>query len=447
MIKLSRATDVDLRVRRTRQSLGGPGESASSSRPTTDDGWETSGVYLPALGTYRDRMLTEDSATQAGGPLSGVRVIELAGIGPGPFAAMMLADMGADVVRVDRATDVRPELFGTPHPDLLNRGRRSVAVDLKTPGGRQVVLDLVAKADVLIEGFRPGVTERLGLGPRECLKVNPRLVYGRMTGWGQDGPKAPYAGHDIDYLALTGALHAIGRPDERPVPPVNLVGDFGGGGMMLAFGVVCALFDVRAGGAGQVIDAAIVDGVPLLSTMVYALRHMGMWQDRRGVNLFDGGAPFYDTYECADGRYLAVGALEPKFYDELVNRTGFPLSPDDVHDRADPSNWPALRRAWARLFRSRTRDEWAELLEHTDACVAPVLDWQEAPRHPHMAARQVFVEHAGVTQPAPAPRFSRTPGSIRRPPPHPGEHTDEVLRELGLDAESVRRLRAEGAVA
>jgi alpha-methylacyl-CoA racemase len=388
-----------------------------------------------------------DDPIRTGGPLSGVRVVELAGIGPGPFAAMMLADMGADVLRVDRASDVRPEAFGVPHPDLLNRGRRSIGVDLKNPDGRQVVLDLIRNADVLVEGFRPGVTERLGLGPDDCLAINPRLVYGRMTGWGQDGPNAPFAGHDIDYLALTGALHGIGRADDRPVPPMNLLGDFGGGAMMLAFGVVCALFDVRAGGAGQVIDAAIVDGVSLLSTQIHALRRMGMWQDPRGVNLLDGGAPFYDTYECADGRHLAVGALEPRFYDELVRRTGFQPPEGDGRDRTDPSQWPAAREHWARLFRSRTRDEWAALLEQTDACVAPVLDWQEAPRHPHLAARQVFVERDGVDQPAPAPRFSRTPGAIRRPPPQPGEHTDELLRELGLEGDRIGVLRAGGAVA
>jgi alpha-methylacyl-CoA racemase len=274
-----------------------------------------------------------------------------------------------------------------------------------------------------------------------------------MTGWGQHGPNAPYAGHDIDYLALTGALHGIGRADEPPVPPLNLLGDFGGGGMMLAFGVVCALFEARSGGAGQadaggqVIDAAIVDGVVALSTQVHALRRMGMWQDPRGVNLLDGAAPFYTTYECADGRYLAVGALEPRFYEELVRRTGFQPPRGEGRDREDPAQWPAAREHWARLFRTRTRDEWSELLEHTDACVAPVLDWREAPGHPHLAAREVFVERAGVTQPAPAPRFSRTPGSIRRPPPQPGEHTDELLRELGLDPDGIARLRAAGAVA
>ncbi|MFI2667063.1 CaiB/BaiF CoA transferase family protein [Micromonospora carbonacea] len=381
------------------------------------------------------------------GPLTGVRVVELAGIGPGPFAAMMLADLGADVIRVDRATDVDPADFGTPHPDLLNRGRRSVAVDLKSPGGREAARALIGGADALVEGFRPGVTERLGLGPADCLAANPRLVYGRMTGWGQDGPLAPYAGHDIDYLALTGALHGIGRAGERPVPPMNLLGDFGGGGMMLALGVVAALYAVRAGAPGQVVDAAIVDGVSVLSTMIHSLRGAGRWQDPRGVNLLDGGAPFYDTYECADGRHLAVGALEPRFYDELVRRTGFPLPGDDAPERADPANWPALRAAWARLFRTRTRDEWTALLGDSDACVAPVLDWAEAPRHPHLAARRVFVEHAGATQPAPAPRFSGTPTALRRPPPHPGEHTDEVLAEAGLAADRIAALRAAGAIA
>ncbi|MEU5726713.1 CaiB/BaiF CoA-transferase family protein [Micromonospora sp. NPDC047738] len=378
------------------------------------------------------------------GPLAGVRVIELAGIGPGPFAAMMLADLGADVVRVDRTA---PDEFGSMPGDLLTRNRRSLAVDLKSAEGREVVLALVAGADALLEGFRPGVTERLGLGPDDCLAVNPRLVYGRMTGWGQDGPLAHTAGHDIDYLALTGALHGIGRAGERPVPPMNLLGDFGGGGMMLALGVVAALYAVRAGAPGQVVDAAIVDGVSVLATQIHALRAAGRWQDRRGVNLLDGGAPFYDTYECADGRYLAVGALEPRFYDELIRRTGLPLAGDEAPDRTDPANWPALRTAWARLFRTRTRDEWTELLAGSDACVAPVLDWTEAPEHPHLAARGVFVDHDGITQPAPAPRFSATPTAIRRPPPRPGEHTDELLTEAGFDADRIAALRAAGRVA
>ncbi|QGN49037.1 CaiB/BaiF CoA transferase family protein [Micromonospora sp. WMMD558] len=388
--------------------------------------------------------MTEDVPA---GPLAGVRVIELAGIGPGPFTAMMLADLGADVVRVDRVTDVDPSAFGSPHPDLLNRGRRSIAVDLKSPDGRDVVLALAAGADALIEGFRPGVTERLGLGPADCHAVNPRLVYGRMTGWGQDGPAAPYAGHDIGYVALTGALHGMGRAGERPVPPMNLLGDFGGGGMMLALGLVSALYAARGGAPGQVVDAAIVDGVSVLSTQIHALRRLGMWQDPRGVNLLDGGAPFYDTYECADGRHVAVGALEQRFYDELVRRTGFPLPGDEALDRTDPANWPALRQAWARLFRTRTRDEWAALLADSDACVAPVLDWAEAPAHPHLAARGTFVERDGATQPAPAPRFSGTPTALRRPPPQPGEHTDELLAGAGFDADRIAALRTSGAIA
>jgi alpha-methylacyl-CoA racemase len=378
------------------------------------------------------------------GPLTGVRVIELAGIGPGPFAAMMLADLGADVVRVDR---VGGGGFGTIPGDLLHRNRRSLAVDLKSAEGRDVVLALVAGADALIEGFRPGVTERLGLGPDDCLAANPRLVYGRMTGWGQDGPLARTAGHDIDYLALTGALHGIGRAGERPVPPMNLLGDFGGGAMMLALGVVAALYAVRAGAPGQVVDAAIVDGVSVLATQIHSLRRFGMWQDPRGVNLLDGGAPFYDTYECADGRYVAVGALEPQFYAELVRLTGFPLDGDEAPDRDDPANWPALRESWARLFRTRTRDEWTALLAGSDACVAPVLDWAEAPEHPHLAARGTYVEHDGVGQPAPAPRFSATPTSVRRPPPQAGEHTDELLAEAGFDADRIATLRAAGTVA
>ncbi len=378
------------------------------------------------------------------GPLVGVRVVELAGIGPGPFAAMMLADMGADVIRVDRAVDVRPEGFGSPHPDLLSRGRRSIGVDLKNAAGRDLALSLIGRSDVLIEGFRPGVTERLGLGPDDCMKINPSLVYGRMTGWGQHGPLASYAGHDIDYIAITGALHGIGRAGAAPVPPINLLGDFGGGGMFLAFGVVCALLSTRAGGPGQVVDAAIVDGVAALTTAIHGLRLRGLWRDERGVNLLDGGAPFYDTYECADGKYVAVGALEPRFYEELVRLTG---SSGHPHSRYDLSTWTASRDEWTALFRTRTRDEWSELLSHSDACVAPVLDWAEASAHPHMAARESFTSHDGVTQPAPAPRFSATPGAIQRPPAHPGEHTDEVLRSLGHGDDAIAALRAGGAVA
>jgi alpha-methylacyl-CoA racemase len=397
----------------------------------------------PAATGYRDRV----TRSAASGPLVGVRVVELAGIGPGPFTAMMLADMGADVIRVDRASAVDPSSFGAPHPDLLKRGRRSVGVDLKHPDGRAVVLDLVARADALIEGFRPGVAERLGLGPTECLAASPHIVYGRMTGWGQSGPLAPYAGHDIDYVALTGALHGIGRAGQRPVPPMNLLGDFGGGGMFLAFGIVCALLGTRAGGPGQVIDAAIVDGVATLTTAIRGLRELGLWRDERGANLLDGAAPFYDTYACADGKYVAVGALEPKFYAELVERTGYDGPAGDPTARLDRSTWTAARAEWAELFATRTRDEWIDLLGETDACVSPVLDWDEVPAHPHMAARQAFVSYDGVMQPAPAPRFSGTPGAIQRPPAHPGEHTDEILATIGRDAAAIAALRDSGAVA
>jgi alpha-methylacyl-CoA racemase len=397
-----------------------------------------------------------DSAGGApGGPLSGVRVVELAGIGPAPFAAMVLADLGADVVRVDRpaapgpagTAAPEPPPPAAPHPDLVNRGRRSIAVDLKSDDGRAVVLDLVRRADVLLEGFRPGVTERLGLGPQPCLAANPRLVYGRMTGWGQDGPQSRYAGHDLDYIAVTGALHAIGPADGPPVPPLNLLGDLGGGAMVLVSGVLAALLAVGRGASGQVVDAAVVDGTALLGTFVRALRAQGLWPASRGHNVLDGGAPYYRVYECADGRYLAVGALEDAFYAELVRRSGIRPTPDtDPATRSDPSRWPAAHQQWAQLFATRTRDEWCRLLEGSDACVAPVLDWDEAPAHPHLAARQTFVEHAAVVQPAPAPRFSATPARLRRPPPHAGQHTDEVLRELGRTSQDIARLRRSGAV-
>ncbi len=358
---------------------------------------------------------------------------------------MLLADLGADVIRVDRTRRSWAESVTDPAADLLNRGRRSLAVDLKSVRGKEIVLDLVNRADVLLEGFRPGVTERLGLGPAECLARNPELVYARMTGWGQDGPLAQSAGHDIDYLALTGALHGTGRAGEPPAFAMNLLGDFGGGGLLVAFGVVCALLAVREGRGGQVVDAAIVDGVSLLTTGVRALRQMGAWRDERGANLLDGGAPFYATYACADGKYVAVGALEPQFYAQLCALSGFAGAADDA-ERLDPAGWADGRAAWAALFATRTRDEWAALLAGTDACVAPVLDWAEAPEHPHMLARNTFVAPGGVVQPAPAPRFSATPGAIRRPPPRPGEHTAEILTELGLSPAEQEQLHADGAI-
>jgi alpha-methylacyl-CoA racemase len=381
------------------------------------------------------------------GPLAGVRVVELAGIGPGPFAAMMLADAGADVVRVERTADVR-EHPGGPHPDVLLRGRRSIAVDLKHPDGRQVVLDLVAGSDALLEGFRPGVTERLGLGPADCHAVNPALVYGRMTGWGQDGPLATVAGHDIAYIALTGVLNNSRRAGDRPVPPMNLLGDMGGGGMMLAFGVVSALLSAASTGAGQVVDASIVDGTAALANFVQGWRNAGLWSAPPGRNLLDTGAPYYEVYTCADGREIAVGALEPRFYAELVRLSGMDGVPELAPARRDdPAGWPAAKQRWAELFATRTRDEWAAVFAGSDACVAPVLDWDEAAADPHLAARGTYPTVAGVVQAAPAPRFDRTVSTLDRPPAWPGQHTDAVLAELGHDAGRVAALRAAGAVA
>lgn len=379
------------------------------------------------------------------GPLQGVKVLEIAGIGPGPFCAMMLADMGADVVRIDRASSARGGHPDAPPADVLNRGRRSVAIDLKHPDGIAALLDLVERADALLEGFRAGVAERLGFGPDVCLARNPRLVYGRMTGWGQEGPYASAAGHDINYIALAGALEPIGRAGQAPVPPLNLVGDFGGGGMFLAFGMACALFEARGSGQGQVVDAAMVDGAAVLTTMFHAFRAMGIWVDERGTNLLDTGAHFYDVYECADGNYISVGAIEPQFYRELLERIGW--ADEALPHQLDRLEWPALKERFADLFRTRTRDEWCAVLEHSDACFAPVLSLAEAPEHPHNRERATFVTEAGVVQPAPAPRFSRTPGRIQRPPAHVGQHTDEALRDWGFDDDRVAALREAGAIA
>ncbi len=343
------------------------------------------------------------------GPLHGLRVLELAGIGPGPHAAMILADLGADVIRVERPSGGL-EMTSADAPDVLARGRRRVAVDLKDPAGRDTVLALAELADVLLEGYRPGVTERLGVGPADCLARNPRLVYGRMTGWGQDGPLVQRAGHDITYLALSGALHAIGRAGERPVPPLNLVADFGGGSMLLVVGVLAALWERERSGRGQVVDAAMVDGASTLLAMVWSLLGAGAWADERGANLLDGGAPFYDTYTCADGGHVAVGALEPKFYAELL--TGLGLAGEGLPQQYDRAGWPELRDRFAAVFATRTRDEWAAVFDGTDACVAPVLTLHEAPDHPHLAARSTLVESDGVRQPAPAPRFSRTSAEV-----------------------------------
>jgi alpha-methylacyl-CoA racemase len=372
------------------------------------------------------------------GPLQGVRVVEMAGIGPGPFCAMLLADLGAEVLAVDRPASDRPGW-----PALFGRGRRRVAVDLKHPEGPGVVLDLVAGADALVEGFRPGVAERLGIGPEACLHRNPRLVYGRVTGWGQDGPLAQSAGHDIDYIALAGALHPIGPAVGPPVPPLNLLGDFGGGGMLLALGVVAALLEAARSGRGQVVDAAMVDGAALLTTQLHELLAAGLWTDRREANLLDGAAPFYAVYETADGRHLAVGALEPRFWAELLERVG--LAAGDLPAQLDRGGWPLLRERLAAVFRTRTRDEWCALLEGTDACAAPVLSLLEAPDHPHHRARGTFVEVGGTRQPAPAPRFSRTPCATPAPP---GSCDDPAatLTAWGLPPDRVAHLRAAGVL-
>ena len=379
-----------------------------------------------------------------GGPLRGVRVIELAGIGPGPFAGMMLADMGAEVLRIDRAASVRAEVPDGPRNDVLGRGRRSVGVDLKHPDGVRTVLRLVDGADVIYEGFRPGVTERLGLGPDICLARNPRIVYGRMTGWGQDGPLAHAAGHDINYIALSGALHTIGRLGERPVPPLNLVGDFGGGGMLLAYGIVCALVERAASGKGQVVDAAMVDGSAALMALIYGAHHAGWWKDERGANMIDGGSHFYDTYETRDGKFVAIGAVEPQFYALLLELTGLAGEELPQHDR---TRWPAMRARLAAIFKTKTRDEWCALMEGTDVCFAPVLALSEAPHSAHAVARRAFRELAGVVQPAPAPRFSRTAGELDRPPPYPGEHTDAALRDWGFRPDEIATLREARAIA
>lgn len=373
------------------------------------------------------------------GPLKGLRILEFAGIGPGPFCAMLLADLGAEVVRLDRKE-------GPPgtRQDFVARGRRSLVLDLKSPAAVEAALRLVESADALIEGFRPGVMERLGLGPEICLARNPRLVYGRMTGWGQDGPLAQAAGHDINYIALTGALWSIGRPGERPVPPLNLVGDYGGGGMLLALGMLAALLEAKGSGRGQVVDAAMVDGAALLMAPIYAMLARGRWCNERGANMLDGAAPWYDTYECADGRYIAVGPIEPQFFDLMITKLG--LDPTRFAGRMEPANWPALKAELVAVFRTRTRDDWAALFEGTDACIAPVLDLHEAPAHPHNKARGTFQQREGAVQPAPAPRFSRTLAEPGLLPPLRGEHTEQVLAGWGFSGADIAALRQAGAI-
>lgn len=377
------------------------------------------------------------------GPLAGTVVLELAGLGPAPFCGMVLADLGAEVIVVDRPGGAMVPVGDGDH-DVLHRGKRSIAVDLKSEAGAEVVLRLVDTADVLVEGFRPGVVERLGLGPEICLERNPGLVYGRMTGWGQSGPMSIMAGHDIDYIALSGVLHSIG-PRERPIPPLNLAGDFGGGGMLLAVGILSALLHVNSGGPGQVVDAAMIDGSALLMASHHGYLADGWWVGEREANLLDGAAPFYTTYETADGHHMAVGALEPAFFEALLR--GLDLSAEEVGPQHDREQWPRMHRLFAQRFRSATRAEWAERFDGTDACVAPVLSMIEAPEHPHIAARGTFVEVGGVRQPAPAPRFSVTAAEIDNPPPDRGADTDAVLGRAGFSLEEIGKLRVSGAIA
>lgn len=378
------------------------------------------------------------------GPLAGIRVIEIAGIGPGPFCAMLLADLGADVVRVDRLDGHGNPVERDPQHQTMHRNRRSLALDLKKPSGAATILRLCESADALIEGFRPGVMERLGLGPDACLDANAALVYGRMSGWGQDGPLAKTAGHDINYVAISGVLGMLGRADEPPSAPLNIIGDMGGGGLLLAFGIVCALLEAKQSGQGQVVDAAMVDGSALMASAVFGLRSAGLWSDRRGVNLIDGGAPFYDVYATSDGGYMAVGAIEPQFYAELIAGLGLQMS--ELPKQMDAGSWPAIKRKFSEIFRTRSKAEWTAVFADRDACVSPVLSLTEAAQHPHNQHRQTYVHPDGVQQAGPAPRFSRTPPEMRRPPPTPGQHGEEVLREYGFADAEIEALRLDGAI-
>jgi alpha-methylacyl-CoA racemase len=378
------------------------------------------------------------------GPLQGLRVVEMAGLGPAPFAGMMLSDLGADVIRIDRKAKGAGDGFdAVKRANFVDRGRRSVAIDLKREAGVALALQLIAASDAVIEGFRPGVMERLGLGPDVCLAANPKLVYGRVTGWGQTGPLAATVGHDINYIALTGALHAIGA-GETPSPPLNLVGDFGGGAMMLAFGVLCALWESQRSGKGQVVDAAMTDGASLLMAMIYGFKANGRWADRRGANLLDGGAPFYATYACADGKFVAIGPLEPQFFAEIVEKLA--LDSSALGDHWNPQFWPAWRAAFASAFLKKTRDEWAKVFADTDACVAPVLSLEEAPAHPHNVKRKTFAAGQGGPEPQPAPRFSRTPGAIAGAPPNLGADSKVILREHGFSDQRIEELKSAGVI-
>jgi alpha-methylacyl-CoA racemase len=378
------------------------------------------------------------------GPLRGVKIIEIAGIGPGPFCAMMLSDMGAEIIRVDRKEKLWINRLVDERCEVLNRGRRSIAIDLKKPEGVDAILKLVERADALFEGFRPGVMENLGLGPDACLERNPRLVYGRMTGWGQEGPLSHAAGHDINYIALTGALHSIGRQGKKPVPPLNLIGDFGGGGMLLAFGIACALYEAQKSGQGQVVDAAMVDGASVLMAMFYGFRAAGLWNDERGYNFLDSGSHFYDAYETADGKWISVGSIEPQFYALLLKHSG--ITDPDLQAQWDTARWPEFKEKIAAIFKTKTRDEWCQIMEGTDVCFAPVLTMEEAIKHPHNVSRRVYVELEGVTQPAPAPRFSRTQPEIQGPPPEHGEHTELALKDWGFSRKEIDSLKAADAI-
>ncbi|XAP78517.1 CaiB/BaiF CoA-transferase family protein [Citromicrobium bathyomarinum] len=379
------------------------------------------------------------------GPLAGLRIVEFAGIGPGPFCGMMLADHGAEVIRIDRASGGRGGSQPISNKDILARGRKSIALNLKDEQGIALARKLCASADGLIEGFRPGVMERLGLGPNVILADNPKLVYGRMTGWGQTGPYAPYAGHDINYIALAGALAHFGRAGEKPTPPINMVGDFGGGGMMLAFGMVSALLNVARGGEGQVIDAAMTDGTAVLMSMIHGMANQGVWREDLGANLLDTGAHFYDTYETSDGKFVSIGSIEPQFYAELRARLGLGEDPD-FDAQMNPANWPALKDKLAAIFKTKTRAEWDEALEHSDVCYAPVLTMSEAREHPHMAARDTFIDVADSPQPAPAPRYSGTATATPSPAPMPGDDTSDILAQLGLSEGEIAGFRQCGAV-
>lgn len=373
------------------------------------------------------------------GPLAGFKIVEMGGIGPGPMCALLLADMGADIIRIDRMADTGLGVHTDPKFNLLMRGRRSVAVDSKTPEGRELILSLIKQADGLIEGFRPGVMERLGLGPDVVFEANPKIAFGRMTGWGQDGPMAPAAGHDLNYIALSGALHAIGRKGSMPTPPLNLVGDFGGGALYLAMGMLAAMLEAGKSGKGQVVDVSMVDGAASLMTTFFGLQAAGRWTEERGTNILDSGAHFYDVYETKDGKYVSIGSIETKFYAELLRLTG--LEGEDLPPQMDVSAWPKLRERFAAVFIAKTRDEWCDIMEGTDVCFSPVLSLEEAPSHPHNIARETFVEIDGVVQPAPAPKFSRTKSEIQGPPCSPGQHTEEALQSWGVSENTISSLK------